>query len=135
MDELKATKYSTVNDKKRFIKQFKLFVESDYDIHKFPKWFYTRLSMCFGHIAHYDQMGFYDTFFRDITGKIDFVSHCLSQGGTGDPGYTFADAERQIKLWLTQKNILDKLKDVYAQNCLNLERAEYERLKIKFEGK
>jgi len=131
MSILTATEFSTVEDKERFIKQFKAFVESDYHIHRFPKWFYTRLSMCFGHIAHYDQLGFYDTFFRNIDGKIDFIEHC-QYGGVGDPAYTFADVERQIQLWLLEEGILPKLISHKAILEDSVERSEYERLKLKY---
>lgn len=114
MEIYTATKFSTVKDKERFVKQFKSFVKSDYDIHKFPKLFYIRLSMCFGHIAHYDQLGFYDTFFRDTAGKLDFVNQCIHNGGVGDPAWTFADVERQIQLWLVETGEYRRLQDVYA---------------------
>lgn len=40
--------------KVKFCEQFVRFVESDFAPSAFPKWFYQRLSMTFGHIAHYD---------------------------------------------------------------------------------
>lgn len=129
---LTAIKWSTVEDKKRFIKQFKLFVKSDFNIHKFPKWFYVQLSMCFGHIAHYNQLGFFDTFFRSIESKIDFIQHCLNGGGYGDPAFTYSDAERYIQLWLVHENILHNLKQVEYQQRNDREFAEYERLKAKY---
>ena len=132
METYTATKFSTVKDKERFVKQFKVFVESDYDIHKFPNWFYIRLSMCFGHIAHYNQLGFYDWFFRDTTSKLNFVNQCIRNGGVGDPKWTFADAERQIQLWLIEISEYSRLQDVYTIQQTGSERAEYERLKLKY---
>lgn len=132
MNTFTATQHATIKDKELFFEQFKKFVKSDYAFNKFPKWFYTRLLMCFGHIAHYNQLGFYDHFFATLYGKIDFIQHCCHEG-VGDPAYTFADVERQIRLWLQENYILLKLKEQNTYNIESAERAEYERLKKKYE--
>ena len=77
-----ATEWATVADKEKFEKQFKRFVLSDFKRSLFTKAFYNRLSNCFGHIAHYDINGFYDTFFTCLTDKIRFLE-ITRQGNAG----------------------------------------------------
>jgi hypothetical protein len=48
-----ATKFSTTADKAEFENTLLRFIESEWASALFTKSFYNRLSMCFGHIAHY----------------------------------------------------------------------------------
>jgi hypothetical protein len=48
-----ATKFSTAADKAEFGNTLLVFIESEWAPALFTKRFYNRLSMCFGHIAHY----------------------------------------------------------------------------------
>jgi hypothetical protein len=94
-----ATKFDTVDDKIKFEAQFKKFVLGDFHFKHFPKWFYTRLSMTFGHIAHYDQHGFFNTFFVSQEGKQEFINSTINHHCLGDPEYTYSDVERELVLW------------------------------------
>jgi len=49
----KATKFSTAADKAEFGNALLHFIESEWAPALFTKSIYNRLSMCFGHIAHY----------------------------------------------------------------------------------
>lgn len=93
-----ATEWDTVEDKEKFAKHFIRFVESGFNKNLFYKWFYTRLSMTFGHIAHYNKDGFYAYFFEYH--DEDFITSCLLGGGYGDPSCTYSDVERYLKNWL-----------------------------------
>jgi hypothetical protein len=48
-----ATKFSTAADKAEFGNTLLRFIESEWASALFTKSFYNRLSMCYGHIAHY----------------------------------------------------------------------------------
>ena len=48
-----AAKFSTAADKAEFGNTLLRFIESEWAPALFTKRFYNRLSMCFGHIAHY----------------------------------------------------------------------------------
>ena len=51
--EFVPTKFSTSQDKADFGNTLLHFIESEWARTAFSKSFYNRLSMCFGHIAHY----------------------------------------------------------------------------------
>ena len=101
------TEWDTTQEKDKFEKQFKAFVLSGFKRNKFPKWFYIRLSMCFGMIAHYDQNGFYETFFTTPEHKRDFIHACAMHRCYGDPAYTYSDVEQVIREWIINVNILN----------------------------
>lgn len=105
-----ATKWDTVEDKEKFEKHFKRFVMSGFKRTLFYKWFYTRLSSTFGHIAHYNKSGFYDYFFTSAAGRKDFINDCMRYPCYGDPVCTYSDVEKELQGWLkeNQKEIIEK---------------------------
>ena len=52
--------------------------------------------MTFGHIAHYDSAGFYETFFESDEGKREFIDQCMAWRCYGDPAFTYSDVERAV---------------------------------------
>ena len=129
---LTATKWDTVENKEKFIRQFKAFVLSGFKPAKFTKAFYTRLSMTFGHSAHYNQAGFYSVFFSTTAGKIAFVRQNLNYTCGGDPAFTYSDVERILQTWLREQGILEKLMAELAEEVEISERAELARLQAKY---
>lgn len=128
-----ATKWDTAEDKARFANQFLNFVESDFAASKFPKWFYKRLSMTFGHIAHYDQSGFWSEFFRSPEGKVRFIEQTLRHPCWGDPTFTYSDVEKELKSVLAMSGVLEKVRRSHSQAVESSERGELSRLKSKYE--
>jgi len=92
-----ATEWSTIEEKKKFLRQFEKFVRSGYKETAFPKWFYQRLSMMFGFIAHYNQRGFYDKKFSGCEARKQFKRDILAWPCYGDPAYVYSDVERLIQ--------------------------------------
>jgi hypothetical protein len=103
MNNYVATKWSSIDDKKRFEAQFKRFVESGYKKGNFPKWFYQRLSMCFGHIAHYNQGGFYAEQFSTPARIARWEKRIAYYKVCGDPEYTFSDVEHVLSAWMAER--------------------------------
>lgn len=101
-DQFVATKWDSTKDKVKFANHFVRFVESGFKHSLFYKWFYTRLSMCCGHIAHYDQNGFYDEWFVRREDKTSFIERWATQAIYGDPKCTYSDVERVLKNWCNQ---------------------------------
>jgi hypothetical protein len=65
-DRFTPTQWETAEEKVTFAHQFIRFVESDFARREITEALYGRLSLSFGHIAHYDQEAFYDTFSRTL---------------------------------------------------------------------
>ena len=101
-----ATKFSTVADKAEFGNTMLRFIESEWAPALFTKRFYNRLSMCFGHIAHYNRTQFYEEWFSSPAAQVRFLKHTLRFPCYGDPEYTFSDAERAIQREIGKRNYL-----------------------------
>ena len=134
IEGLTATKHSTVQDKVRFILQFKKFVSGGFKRSDFPKWFYTQLSMTFGHIAHYNIEGFYNEFFTTDEGKIRFLEITRDHGGIGDPAFTYSDVELILGKWVESEHLKEGYEQRLATNMMKAEYALYLKLKEKYEG-
>lgn len=117
------TPFETSAHKTKFANQFVRFVESDFKRSKFPRWFYLRLSVIFGHIAHYHQAGFYETFFTTPKGKVDFIAACLNGGGYGDPAHTYSDVEQELKKWLRKNAVWENLQEKFELAADDIEMA------------
>ena len=103
-EQFTPTKFDTAEDKAKFANHFVRFVESDFKSTLFPKWFYTRLSMTFGHIAHYNQSGFYSEFFESTMDKVRFLEQTRLAGCYGSPEHTYCDVERVIVKWVVARS-------------------------------
>jgi hypothetical protein len=97
------TEFSTAEDKAKFANHFVRFVESGFKESLFPKWFYTRLSMTFGHIAHYNRNGFYETWFANTDKQMEFLQHTMRYPCYGQPEYTYCDVEEALIYWLEKR--------------------------------
>jgi hypothetical protein len=129
-----ATQFVTAEDKAKFVEHFIKFVEKDFPQNLFTKKFYSRLSNTFGHIAHYNQFGFWEEFFTTTADKVRFIEMTLNSPCYGDPAYTFSDAEREIQYRMIGSGILAHYKAQYENELCNAEYNEYQRLKEKFES-
>jgi hypothetical protein len=101
-----ATKFSTAADKAEFGNTLLRFIESEWASALFTKSFYNRLSMSFGHIAHYCRSQFYEEWFSSLDAQVRFLKHTLRFPCYGDPEYTFSDVERAIQREIVNRNYL-----------------------------
>ncbi len=124
----------TAEDKARFANHFVRFVKSDFKETLFPKWFYNRLSMTFGHIAHYNREGFYGEFSSNTSDKLRFLKMTVSpwHGFAGDPEYTYCDVEKALAKWVKESGLLGKYVDSLNKETEARERGELEYLKAKY---
>jgi hypothetical protein len=98
------TEWSSAADKAPFGNTFLHFVESFWKRSLFTKGFYQRLSNCFGHIAHYDIHGFYETWFTSDRDRLEFLKNASKWPCYGDPKFTFSDVERALRQQIQSRN-------------------------------
>ncbi len=134
-DQFTATQWEGADQKAKFARQFIAFVESDFAKDKFPVWFYRRLSMTFGHIAHFNQHGFFETFFTSTEDKVKFLRQTVRHTCYGDPAWTYSDVEKALKKWVMENAVLFKHENRLADEHEAAERAELARLKGKYATK
>jgi hypothetical protein len=131
-DQFTPTKFNTAEDKAWFANAFVKFVESGFDQRHFIDKLYRRLSNTFGHIAHFNRLGFWETFFTTTTDKVRFLEIILTYPCYGDPAWTYSDVERALRSWLAVDGTLAKYRKRLAEEIEAGERAEFKRLRAKF---
>lgn len=102
-EQFTPTKFSTAADKAKFANHFVKFLEDGCRREAFHKWFYRRLSMTFGHIAHYDIHGFYDVWFSSHERQQAFIRRTMLWECYGSPKHTYSDVEGAIIVWITER--------------------------------
>ena len=132
--EFTATKWDSSEVKAKFANDLCRFMAADFKEALFTRELYHRLSMCFGHIAHYDREGFLSAFFRDLRGKVDFLDQTLSWRCFGDPQHTFSDVERAVKARLRICDLLGAYRALRATEAERAERELLRRLQRRYEG-
>jgi hypothetical protein len=134
-DMFVPTKWDSAEDKAKFANDFVRFVKSDFKGTLFSNKFYKRLSNTFGHIAHFDRGGFYATFFTTTADKVRFLGHTIAFPCYGDPAFTYSDVEKKLIDWLKTDGALTRYMMKLTAESESAERAEFERLKAKFESR
>jgi hypothetical protein len=132
-DQFTPTKFDTAEDKAKFANQFVKFVSSGFKQSNFTKAFYRRLSMTFGHIAHYNQYGFWDTFFTNVNDKVAFIEQSLNHPCYGDPAWTYSDVERALQTWLVENKVHINLRQEADEERTASDLATLARLKKQYE--
>ncbi len=127
-----ATKWSTAQDKAAFTNRFVRFVQSDFAAKHFTEKFYQRLSLTFGHIAHFNRGGFFDTFFTTTADKVRFVKLTAQYPCYGDPAWTFSDVEQAVQAWLKPEGTLEQYQQRLAEEIEAGERTVLARLQAKY---
>lgn len=97
------SKFSTKEEKAKFANHFVRFVNSGFKKSLFYDWFYKRLSMTFGHIAHYNRLGFWETWFESPNDQACFMHHTKTAQIYGDPAFTYCDVELALKNFFKNK--------------------------------
>jgi hypothetical protein len=129
-----ATAFSSAADKAVFANALVRFLAKDCPESGFTKKLYHRLSLCFGHIAHYNKDGFYGNFFTDTGGKLEFVHQTLEWPAYGSPDYTYCDVERAVAARVRSSGLLLELQSRRMDEVETAERAALTRLKAKYEA-
>ena len=104
--EFVPTKFSSATDKADFGNALLNFLDANCAQQLFTSKLYHRLSKTFGHIAHYDRNGFYDTWFTGASDRAAFVEKILCWPCHGNPEFTFSDVEHAIQRVIRERNYL-----------------------------
>jgi hypothetical protein len=109
-----ATPHSTAEEKARFCAAFAKFILSGFARRLFRHDFYRRLSNIFGHIANYDDTGFWEVWFSSPDRQRQFVRRIHDWVPVGDPHFCWSDVERELKSWATKE--ADAIETVLTEN-------------------
>ena len=113
-DRFIPTQHSTAEEKARFCDAFARFILSGFANRLFKPKFYRRLSNIFGHIANYDETGFWEVWFSTPMKQRQFVRRIHEWMPVGDPHFCWSDVERELKSWATAET--EAIEAVLAEN-------------------
>lgn len=71
---MKSTKFMSSAEKEKALKDWQRFIESDFDKARFTKSLYNHFIQHCSFIAHYNQQGFYGTYFEDPEDTMKFLN-------------------------------------------------------------
>ena len=126
------TKWSTADEKAQFGNTLLYFMLTGFLAGRFTEKLYTRLSMCFGQIAHFDRNNFAKTWFDSPESIASFVNHLMQWPCHGDAGYTFSDVERAIQREAVRLNLVVKVNEAAASSIRQRELALLDALESKY---
>jgi hypothetical protein len=129
--EFTPTKWYTAEEKADFGNKLLHFMLTGFLVGRFTEKLYTRLSMCFGHIAHLDRNGFAETWFESPGSIAAFIDQLVQWPCWGDPEYTFSDVERAIQREIVRLNLVATVKEAAAADTLQRELALLDALEKK----
>lgn len=127
-----ATEWCSEQDKADFGNSLLNFIDAGFKQTLFTKKLYNRLSMTFGHIAHYDQHGFWCEWFTTAADHVLFLEHMLRYPCFGDPKFTFSDVERAVKSEVMARDYLFRCKALADAALRTREVAILETLEAKY---
>jgi hypothetical protein len=129
-----ATKFHTAEEKEKALKKFQRFFERGCPTSGFDRLLYQYASNMFGHIAHFNMLGYYETWFSSPSRIADWLNWAERAVIFGDPAFGFSDVERAIQEWVRTSGIKSKYETEARSILEKAERAELARLKAKYEG-
>lgn len=133
--DFRPTPWSSAKDKARFANWLVKFIDGRCPENKFPQWAYENLSNTFGFIAHYNRLGFCDTYFQNAQTRSQFIDNMASYPWAGvNPEHTYGDVEIAVIKWIKQANILARYSQEAALEREGRERALLAALQKKYAG-
>ena len=128
------TKCDTGGDKAWFANTLCRFIARDFPETMWTQRLYRRLSLTFGHIAHYNSHAFWGEFFGNVQGRVAFLEQTLTYPCYGQPDHTYCDVERAVQSRLRAAKTLASYRALRAAEIEGAERALLTRLLEKYEG-
>jgi len=118
-----STQFNSAEQKAKFGNNLVKFILNGFQSKDFTPALYKALNNCFGHIAHYDIRGFYETWFSDHNQVREWFDHVQQYTPVGSAEFTFSDVERAFKTWFS-KNLKDCSDQIVSLSNAENEMAE-----------
>jgi hypothetical protein len=130
-----ATKFVAPEEKAKIANKLTRFILGGFKQGSFSQAMYSRLSNMFGHIAHYNINGFYETWFSDPQERFKWAEYVLRGGAygcVGSPAHTWSDVEKALMVWMRDNHIAEQLETIYRAEVEASELALLRSLQAKY---
>jgi hypothetical protein len=124
-----ATKFDSAEEKAKVLTALKKFIKAGTPEERFTKKLYHHLSLHFSHIAHTNEIGFFDTWFSTPYKRLAFLKKHRDSIIYGDPAYTWSDVQKALQEWLKENpGVVDDLQELINEAELQQELIKLEYL-------
>jgi hypothetical protein len=130
-----ATKFASAEEKAKIANKLTRFILGGFKQASFSQTMYTRLSNMFGHIAHYNLHGFYETWFSGPHERCKWAKYVMAGGAygcVGSPAHTWSDFEKALMAWIRDNRIAEQLDAIYRAEVQARELALLQALQAKY---
>jgi hypothetical protein len=134
LEDFIPTKWSSAEEKAKIANKLTRFILGGFQRSAFTKDIYQQLSNMFGHIAHYDINGFYETWFADVKSCKEWLEHVTDNwlSGMGDPRFTWSDVENVLLQWIKEQHLAEQLENLHRMDIEQKELALLSALQQKY---
>ena len=94
-------------ERQKFLAEFKEYAVAGFPWCGFRESLYQPLTNMFGHIAHYNNRGFWTTWFSTPGYQQQWLIRVQNWKVYGDPRYCWSDVETDLRDWVRDSGILD----------------------------
>lgn len=115
-------------DAAAFANKLAAFIDRGFKRTMFTKDMYCKLSNLFGHIAHYNIHGFYQSWFETSERRVVFLRNIVA-GGCFGPTYA---VERALRQWVHSSGVLTTWEQIVADEREQIERTTLAILQAKY---
>lgn len=133
-----ATKFDSAEEKAKRANQLAVFIQAGMPASRFTKngVYHTLYQHMFGHIAHYNESGFFSEWFSTPAQRAEWIRYALNCGWyghpVGNPAFTWVDVETAIIEWLTDTDMLTRFEREANEAVETRERAQLAALQEKY---
>jgi hypothetical protein len=131
-----ATHWDSAQDKAKWANAMALWAKRGFPRNGWRKGLYGPLTHMYGHIAHFNQDGFYEVWFADIHCRLRWLQYAARggafAGGAGDPAYTWSDVEQALRVWIRNSGLIAHYQQICSQDIEAKERAQLAYLQRKY---
>ena len=138
VERFTATKWATAEDKAKGLSALVSFVEAGFPESKFTRRIYEALYLhMLGHIAHYDQAGFFREWFSTPERQLRWLQYVAKGGaygigGSGDPTSTWSDVETALVEWVRASGLMHRYEGIVEGRTRSRELAQLAYLEAKY---
>jgi len=136
-EQFTATKFASAEDKAKGLSALVSFIQAGFPESKFTRRVYDVLHLhMFGHIAHYNQAGFYAEWFASPESQLEWLRYAARGGafgaGMGDPAHTWSDVETVLVEWVRASGLVHRYEGIVEGQTRSRELAQLAYLQAKY---
>lgn len=135
-EQFTPTRFDSAADKAKWANAMARWAQKGFPEQGFTKNLYYHLYQhMYGHIAHYNQWGFFGEWFANDQKCLSWLLHAAKSQAYGDPAHTWSDVALAFTAWVKQSGLIELYQQKVDQAKEAQERAQLAYLQQKYNTK